>query len=138
MVRRVKKDSYAPLADVVVEQNYHMLIEPRLADSADINDLLDQINEARIFKKDKSSTVYGIKLPRFKYIIHYGEDMDRVEYAIDSNLHRVYSIEADDVEHVMFKLEAPDHQKLVQACEARYAAIIAANKARKASKVKTR
>ena len=65
--------------------------------------------------------------------------MDRVEYAIDSVLRKVYSIEADDVEREMFKLEAEDHQKLVQACEDRYAKIVAETKARrKARKAKNR
>ena len=139
MARKTNKDSYARMGDIVIEQNYHMLIDAGLATQSDVEQLVDQINEARIFKKDKSSTVYGVKLPRFKYIIHYGEDMDRVEYAIDSVLRKVYSIEADDVEREMFKLEVEDHQKLVQACADRYAKIVAETKARrKVRKAKNR
>ena len=82
-----------------------------------VQDLLELIPTAPVFKQDLTTTVEGVVLPAFKYTIDN-------RYTIDSDLRRVFSIEADDVEVSRIRLKSADYKKIIAACEQRRAILL--------------
>jgi len=85
-----------------------------------VQDLIEKINDASsIFKKDESFEVDGVVFPETKWFVAYHVDDKHAEYTICSEFKQVYSIEAFDVERLLFKLEPKDYKKVAKACEQR-------------------
>lgn len=77
-----------------------------------VQDLLDLIPESPVFKQDLTTNVEGVVFPAFKWTVNN-------EYTIHSEYRRVFSIEADDVEVSLFRLNSRDYNKVIRACEQR-------------------
>ena len=98
-----------------------------------VQNFIDIISEARVYEKDTSFKEDGVFLPSYEWRI---KSVDNSEYIVDSDLHWIYSIEADDKRERLFLLEDPkDHKRIVAACKHRVAKIL---QQAKSSKQKTK
>jgi len=85
--------------------------------SLHVQELLDLIPVATsVYKQDMTTEAEGVVFPAYKWVID-----DR---AVDSDFHRVWSIEADDAEVSLFQLNKTDFKKVIQACEQRRAELL--------------
>lgn len=92
--------------------------------SLQFQNLMDLVPESSVFKKDETFRAEGVILPANKWIIGCQVNEEHVEYSVDSDLHQVYSIEANDIELPIFKLKTKDYERLVKACEKRHALLL--------------
>ena len=106
-----KKDPYMSKDDINIEKRATIKYQEQ------VQDLLELIPTATVFKQDLTTTVEGVVLPAFKYTIDN-------QYTIDSDLRRVFSIEADDVEVSRIRLKSADYKKIIAACEQRRAILL--------------
>lgn len=88
-----------------------------------VQDLMDLIPEASVFEKDTSIREFGVFLKSSTWYVG--------EYLIDSDMHMVWSLDANDKPVPEFYLKPTDYKKFVQACKARREELL---KTRKASK----
>lgn len=77
-----------------------------------VQDLLDLIPISPVFKQDLTTSVEGVVFPAFKWTVNN-------EYTIHSDFHRVFTIEADDIEVSYLNLNKTDYKKVIAACEQR-------------------
>lgn len=85
--------------------------------SLHVQELLELIPVATsVYKQDMTTEAEGVVFPAYKWVIN-----DRV---VDSDFRRVWSIEADDTEVSLFKLNKTDFKKVIKACEQRRAELI--------------
>lgn len=77
-----------------------------------VQDLLELIPTVPVFKQDLTTSVEGVVFPAFKWTVNN-------EYTIHSDFHRVFTIEADDVEVSYLTLNQTDYKKVIAACEVR-------------------
>ena len=106
-----KQDPYMSKDDINIEKRATIKYQEQ------VQDLLELIPTATVFKQDLTTTVEGVVLPAFKYTIDN-------QYTIDSDLRRVFSIEADDVEVSRIRLKTADYKKIIAACEQRRAILL--------------
>lgn len=110
-----KQDPYMSKDDINIEKRATIKYQEQ------VQDLLELIPTATVFKQDLTTCVEGVVFPAFKWTINN-------EYTIDSDFHRVFSIEADDVEVSRIRLKTADYKKIIAACEQRHEILLAQRK----------
>jgi len=93
-----------------------------------VEHLMYLISKSSVHKEDTSFKEEDVVLPKVKWIVRGYQDADAsyratldypLEVTVESDLHTVCSLEADDAEKPWLYLSQTDYKKFVKACKQR-------------------